>query len=167
MQEIITTRHNHLIDPTLHVWGWEIPVYLFLGGMVAGMMLISGCFLFKGRHKEENCSCYYLPYMSIILLTLGMVALFLDLEHKLYVWRLYTTFQITSAMSWGSWILVLVYPILFINILLRPPKILEDKLPTITGWKNKLFQHPLWIKNLGVLTMFFGAGIGAYIQAFF
>ncbi len=162
MQEITTTRHNHLIDPTLHVWGWEIPVYLFLGGMVAGMMLISGYFLFKGRHKEETCSCYYLPYMSIVLLSLGMGALFLDLEHKLYVWRLYTTFQITSAMSWGSWILVLVYPILIANILLRPPKVLEDKLPIITEWKNRLLEHPLWIKNIGVLTMFFGAGIGLY-----
>jgi formate-dependent nitrite reductase membrane component NrfD len=162
MQEITTTRHNHLIDPTLHVWGWEIPVYLFLGGMVAGMMLISGYFLFKGRHKEQTCSCLYLPYMSIVLLTLGMVALFLDLEHKLYVWRLYTTFQITSAMSWGSWILVLVYPILMTNILLSPPKILEEKLPIITEWKNKLLANPLWIKNLGVITIFFGAGIGLY-----
>ncbi|MCB0749283.1 MAG: polysulfide reductase NrfD [Ignavibacteriae bacterium] len=162
MQEITTTRHNHLIDPTLHVWGWEIPIYLFLGGMVAGMMLISGYFLFKGRHKETNCSCYYLPYMSMVLLSLGMLALFLDLEHKLYVWRLYTTFQITSAMSWGSWILVLVYPILMINILLRPPKILEDKLPIIIEWKNKLHANPIWIKNIGVISMFFGAGIGLY-----
>jgi formate-dependent nitrite reductase membrane component NrfD len=162
MQEITTTRNNHLIDPTLHVWGWEIPVYLFLGGMVAGMMLISGYFLFKGRHKEQTCSCLYLPYMSIFLLTLGMGALFLDLEHKLYVWRLYTTFQITSAMSWGSWILVLVYPILMTNMLLSPPKILEEKLPIITEWKNKLLAHPLWIKNLGVITIFFGAGIGLY-----
>ncbi len=41
-----------------------------------------------------------------------MFVLFLDLSHKLYVWRLYTTFQITSPMSWGSWILLLVYPAL-------------------------------------------------------
>ncbi len=162
MQEITITRNNHLIDPSLHVWGWEIPVYLFLGGMVAGMMLISGYFLFKGRHKEENCSCYYLPYMSVVLLSIGMFALFLDLEHKLFVWRLYTTFQITSAMSWGSWILVLVYPILMANILLRPPKLLTDKFPVITNWQKQLLDKPLWIKNLGVLTMFFGAGIGLY-----
>ena len=162
MNEITTTRNNPMIDPSLTVWGWEIPVYLFLGGMVAGMMLISGYFLFKGRHKETNCSCYYLPYMSLVLLTLGMVALFLDLEHKLYVWRLYTTFEITSAMSWGSWILILVYPMLLLNILLRPPKILEEKLPIVGEWKNKLLANPLWIKNIGVLSMFFGAGIGLY-----
>jgi len=162
MNEITTTRHNHLIDPTLHAWSWEIPIYLFLGGMVAGMMLISGYFLFKGRHKEENCSCYYLPYISIVLLSLGMFVLFLDLEHKLYVWRLYTTFQITSAMSWGSWILILVYPILLINILLNPPKILIEKFPILIKWKNMFLEKPDWIKYLGVLTMFFGAGIGLY-----
>lgn len=162
MNEITTTRNNPMIDPSLTVWGWEIPVYLFLGGMVAGMMLISGYFLFKGRHKETNCSCYYLPYMSLVLLTLGMVALFLDLEHKLYVWRLYATFEIASAMSWGSWILILVYPMLLLNILLRPPKILEEKLPIVGEWKNKLLANPLWIKNIGVLSMFFGAGIGLY-----
>lgn len=38
MNEITTTRHNHLIDPSLQIWNWEIPVSLFLGGMVAGMM---------------------------------------------------------------------------------------------------------------------------------
>jgi len=162
MHEITTTRFNHLIDPTMHVWGWEIPIYLFLGGMVAGMMLISGYFLFSGRYKETNCSCYYLPIMSIVLLSLGMGALFLDLEHKLYVWRLYTTFEITSAMSWGSWILVLVYPILMANMLMRPPKLIIDKFPIVNNWHNYLREKPSLIKNLGVITMFFGAGIGLY-----
>lgn len=162
MNEITTTRHNHLIDPSLTIWGWEIPVYLFLGGMVAGMMLISGYFLFKGRQKEANCSCFYLPYISFILLSLGMVALFLDLEHKLFVWRLYTTFEITSAMSWGSWILVLVYPVLIFNMLLNPPKIIADKFPALSKLKDFLLPKPNWLKNFGIISMFFGAGIGLY-----
>jgi len=162
MNEITSTRNNHMIDPSLTVWGWEIPVYLFLGGMVAGMMLISGYFLFSGRYKKTDCSCYYLPIMSFILLSLGMVALFLDLEHKLYVWRLYTTFHITSAMSWGSWILVLVYPILMANMLMRPHKLLMEKIPFIKNRHEYLLSKPQLIKNLGVLTMFFGAGIGLY-----
>lgn len=162
MNEITTTRHNHLIDPSLTIWGWEIPVYLFLGGMVAGMMLISGYFLFKGRQKEANCSCFYLPYISFILLSLGMVALFLDLEHKLYVWRLYTTFEITSAMSWGSWILVLVYPVLIFNMLLNPPKFIADKFPQLSNFKEYLLTKPNWLKNFGIISMFFGAGIGLY-----
>ena len=42
MLEFTTTRHNPLIDPQLGVWSWEIPVYLFLGGLVAGMMILAG-----------------------------------------------------------------------------------------------------------------------------
>lgn len=42
MTEFTDYRHNPGIDPALHVWGWEIPVYLFLGGLVAGLMIIAG-----------------------------------------------------------------------------------------------------------------------------
>jgi len=34
-----------MIDPSMHVWEWQIPVYLFSGGLVAGMMIISGYFI--------------------------------------------------------------------------------------------------------------------------
>ncbi|RKY90253.1 MAG: polysulfide reductase [Ignavibacteriae bacterium] len=162
MHEITTTRSNHLIDPIFHAWGWEIPVYLFLGGMVAGMMIISGYFLFSGRYKETNCSCYYLPRMSFILLSLGMLALFLDLEHKPFVWRLYTTFQITSPMSWGSWILILVYPALLANMLMRLPPYFSEKFRYIWNLSEKLQEHPILIKNIGVLNMLLGSMVGMY-----
>ncbi len=162
MLEITTTRHNHLIDPVLHAWSWEIPIYLFLGGLVAGMMLISGYFLFKERVSEENCSCFYLPIISMILLSAGMFALFLDLEHKLYVWRLYTTFQITSPMSWGAWILILVYPALIANILLRPPKFLVDKFSFLKDVQQKLIGNRWTVKNIGVINMLLGGMVGMY-----
>ena len=38
--ELTTTRHNPHVDPVMAMWEWQIPVYLFLGGMVAGMMII-------------------------------------------------------------------------------------------------------------------------------
>ncbi len=83
MLELTNTRSNLMIDPVMHIWGWEIPVYLFLGGLVAGMMIISGYFLLSGRHSNTRCACFILPGLSIVLLSLGMLALFLDLEHKL------------------------------------------------------------------------------------
>ena len=162
MNELTTTRHNPQIDPSMTVWGWEIPVYLFLGGLVAGMMIISGYFLFKGRNSEKTCSCFFLPLFSIVLLSLGIGALFLDLEHKLYVWRLYTTFKISSPMSWGAWILVLVYPALIANILLRPSKILVDKIPFLNSWAEKINQKQMWIKNIGVVNMLLGGMLGIY-----
>jgi formate-dependent nitrite reductase membrane component NrfD len=79
MTELVLTRHNELVDPLVHVWGWEIPVYLFLGGWVAGMMIIVGYFLLRGRLREGTCVCSVLPGLGLVLLTLGMIALFLDL----------------------------------------------------------------------------------------
>ena len=82
MFEQTTTRHNELIDPLLHVWGWEIPVYLFLGGLVAGMMILTGYFQLTKPARRMSCVCARLPLIGLVLLTLGMLALFLDLEHK-------------------------------------------------------------------------------------
>ncbi len=154
MNELTTTRHNELIDPFVHVWGWEIPVYLFLGGLVAGMMILSGWFLLKGREKNHKCICYQIPLIALVLLSLGMLALFLDLEHKLYVWRLYTTFEIKSPMSWGAWILVLVYPVLALTLLLRIPDFMANRLPVLSTWSKKLLEQKsisLWIGRVNLL----------------
>ena len=165
MIELTTTRANPMIDPSMHVWGWEIPVYLFLGGLVAGMMIISGYFLFSGRYKNTLCACYQLPVLAIGLLSAGMFALFLDLEHKPYVWRLYTTFEIASPMSWGSWILLLVYPALLASLLLRLPASLRpllDRLPALGRLSESMQQRPKLITAVGALNMLLGGLLGVY-----
>ena len=160
--ELTTTRHNLHVDPSMSMWEWQIPVYLFLGGMVAGMMIISGYFLFKGRHKESNCSCFFIPVVSIVLLSLGMFALFLDLAHKLFVWRLYTTFQFTSPMSWGAWILLLVYPALIANIIIKPARWIVDRIPKVGDYSAKINKYPFFVKNIGIANMILGMMLGAY-----
>ena len=162
MQELTTTRHNDLVDPILHIWGWEIPVYLFIGGLVAGIMIISGYFALKGQYKKNVFSSFYLPHISLILLSLGMFSLFLDLEHKLYVWRLYTTFKIASPMSWGAWILVLVYPALWLNTLIRIPDRFKNVIPIFDRLSNRVNQHPFLIKSIGTLNMLLGTLLGMY-----
>src|SRR5512133_1455049 len=109
MTEIDIARHSNLIDPALHVWGWEIPVYLFLGGMAAGVMILAA--LLQRRGGERSSSARWLPFLAPALVSAGMLALFLDLSHKLYVWRFYLAFRWTSPMSWGAWILLVVYPV--------------------------------------------------------
>lgn len=162
MRELTTTRSNPQIDPSLHIWGWEIPVYLFLGGLVAGIMIISGYFIFKGRHRHSYFSCFWLPHISLVLLSAGMCALFLDLEHKLYVWRLYTTFKIASPMSWGSWILILVYPTLFATTLTRIPPAFQNRIKIFDRISAFITQRPALVKNIGVLSMIVGAILGMY-----
>lgn len=88
-----------------HIWGWEIPVYLFLGGLSAGLMIIAALV-----SKKESPAIRLLPFAAAGILSAGMFALFLDLENKLNVFRFYTAFRVTSPMSWGSWILMAIYP---------------------------------------------------------
>jgi protein NrfD len=109
MNELDVARHSRLIDPSLHIWGWEIPVYLFLGGMAAGVMILSAALWTK--REDRSPAARWLAFAAPALVSLGMGALFLDLAHKLHVWRFYLAFRWTSPMSWGAWILVLVYPV--------------------------------------------------------
>jgi len=162
MTELTTTRANPMIDPHMHVWGWEIPVYLFLGGLVAGMMIISGYFFFSGRYKNTRCACYLLPGLAMALLSVGMFALFLDLEHKLQVWRLYTTFKVASPMSWGSWILLLVYPALLASFLLRVPRPLAERFPGLNRFAESVADHPKVFTAVGALNMVFCGLLGVY-----
>jgi formate-dependent nitrite reductase membrane component NrfD len=160
--ELFITRHNHLIDPSVHVWAWQIPVYLFLGGWVAGNMILTGYFMLGGRHTTRSPLLARLPGLSLVLLSLGMLALFLDLEHKAYVWRLYTTFQWMSPMSWGSWILLLVYPVLVLTWLVRPPVFLEDVSQTVERITTALQTRRDLVRVIGVTSMVLGVALGVY-----
>lgn len=162
MMEIVSTRHNPLVDPALHVWGWEIPVYLFLGGWVAGIMVLSGHSLLKGRAARRSCACFRLPLVGLVLLSLGMLALFLDLGHKLHAWRLYVTFEPASPMSWGAWILVLVYPVLAATVLLRPPDLLVQLVPGLGAFSRRLSGNPSWVRAIGAAGVAGGVALGIY-----
>jgi protein NrfD len=109
MHELDLSRNSHLVDPRLHVWGWEIPVYLFLGGMAAGVMILSA--LLAGRPGPRSRAARLLPFATAILVSLGMGALFLDLSNRAHVFRFYLALRWTSPMSWGAWILLVVYPV--------------------------------------------------------
>ncbi len=108
MHELDIARHSRFVDPQLHVWGWEIPVYLFLGGVAAGAMILTA--LLAAR-PERSRVARWLPFAAPILVSIGMGALFLDLANKLHVLRFYLALRWTSPMSWGAWILVVVYPV--------------------------------------------------------
>ncbi len=109
MHELDMTPHGPLADPALRIWGWEIPAYLFLGGMAAGILFLSA--LLHARPGPRSRAVRWLPLLAPALLALGMGALFLDLAHRAHVWRFYLAFRATSPMSWGAWILVVVFPV--------------------------------------------------------
>ena len=111
---IISGRMNPMIDPQLHIWHWHIPLYLFLGGLAAGILFFAALYTILGKEKEYPAAVKWAPFITPVILVIGLIALFLDLNHKPYFWQLYTTIRLESPMSWGAWTLMVVTPISFI-----------------------------------------------------
>jgi len=131
---LVTARANPKVDPTLGIWSWEVPVYLFLGGVTAGILVFASLMILLRKDDHFSFASKRLVLWAPIVLSVGMAALFMDLEHKLYVWRFYTTFQPASPMSWGSWILLLIYPVSVFLILAS----LREAYPTLAAYVDRL-----------------------------
>jgi len=134
---IVSGRMNPNIDPYLNIWHWQIPLYLFLGGLAAGILFFAALFYLRGKENEYRASVKIAPMIVPVLLILGLFALFLDLKHKAYFWHLYTAIRLQSPMSWGAWTLMIITPLSFIWAALH----IKEVFPK-WDWK---FQ---WLKNL-------------------
>jgi len=110
----VSGRNLPNIDPYLNIWHWQIPIYLFLGGLAAGILFFAGVFYILGKEKSMPATVKWAPFIVPLALILGLFMLFLDLKHKLYFWQLYTTVRLESPMSWGAWVLMIITPISFI-----------------------------------------------------
>jgi protein NrfD len=131
----VSGRNNMLVDPHLHIWHWPIPLYLFLGGMAAGILAIAALYYIRGREKDYYTAVRITPFIAPFLLIFGLLALFIDLRHKLYFWQLYVNIKLQSPMSWGAWVLLVVTPISFIWSALH----IKDIFPA-WDWKFKILK---------------------------
>ncbi|WP_119286501.1 NrfD/PsrC family molybdoenzyme membrane anchor subunit [Azohydromonas sediminis] len=167
MLEVTSTRHNPLVDPHLAVWSWEIPLYLFVGGMVAGMMVLAGLAMLRVARGDDGRGFFSMqtPLLGFMLLNVGMLALFLDLTHRWYAWRIFVTFQYTSPMAWGSWILIVVYAVLLVSALVRLPDAwpwLGRRLPVLHRVSDAIANRPARLRALGAANIVLGVGLGIY-----
>jgi D-alanyl-lipoteichoic acid acyltransferase DltB (MBOAT superfamily) len=71
---IVSGRMNPMVDPTLHIWHWQIPLYLFLG-LAAGVLFFAA--LFYQRKEKEYPTAVKLPLLTLLLVR--PLALFIDL----------------------------------------------------------------------------------------
>ena len=114
-EEIFTSGRNiPNIDPSLEIWHWPISVYLFLGGLAAGILFFGALLYILGLENKYPTAVKTASIIPPIALSLGLLALVYDLTHPLYTWQLYTTFRIESPMSWGAWVLLITTPLSFI-----------------------------------------------------
>lgn len=108
---IISGRNIPYIDPHLNIWHWPIPVYLFLGGLAAGILFFAAYFTLAGREKELPTAVKWATFLAPFALVIGLLALIVDLKHPLYAWRLFMIIRLESPMSWGAWTLMAITPL--------------------------------------------------------
>lgn len=166
MNEITTTRANPLVDPAVHVWHAEVPIYLFLGGLVAGLMVLAGLWRLR-EARDSSRTLSLLPWMAPLLLTVGMLFLWLDLENRWNAYRFYLTMQPSSPMSWGSWILVAVYPVSILiawtSMAANTRATIAERLPIGATWLQRV---DAWAvareRTLAWTSVVLGASLGVY-----
>ncbi len=105
---IVSGKHIPEIYPVLHLWHWEISLYLFLGGLAGGILFFAAYFFITGKEKKMPTTVKWATFIAPLALAIGLSY---DLHHKLYFWRLFTTVRFTSPMSWGAWTLMLITPL--------------------------------------------------------
>lgn len=137
---IISGRMIPHVDPHLELWHWPISLYLFLGGLSAGILFFAALFTVLGKEEQYPGAVKRAPIIVPFALGIGLMALMYDLTHIAYVWNLYATIRLESPMSWGAWVLMLVTPISALWVL---------------GHFKSYFPHWNWkegmIKKLGAL----------------
>ncbi len=160
--EIISGRMNHEIDPHLEIWGWELPAYFFLGGLAAGILILSGILVLAGKEGRYPAAARYAPLVVPVALGMGLVFLMLDLSHMWYFWNLYLTFEPASPISWGSWLLMFVIPLSMVYAFVVLPRSVFlnwVRVPLLASLHDRLrgLRRPLALAlALG------GAGVGVY-----
>lgn len=130
-------------------WDWQIPVYLFLGGIVAGLMILSGLKAVRKSTLEKSEQFRLVSWLVPVILSAGMLALFLDITNKLNVLRFYFAFKPEAPMSWGSWILILVYPVSILFALSELPQKWRGKLSS-SGPGKILVDLAVWSEKEAV-----------------
>lgn len=171
IEEIITSgRNNPEIDPTLHIWGWEIPLYLFIGGLVAGILFFSAILTIMGKENKYITAVKWLPLSTPILIGIGLLALLFDLSHVLYFWQLFTNIRWESPMSWGAWTLMVMTPLSALWAFSWFPDIfpkLDLKLEivkTVLKWTISIRVYIAW--SLIILSVILGIYTGILLSAF-
>lgn len=163
--EVTTTRLNHDVDPALNVWPWEVPADLFLAGLVAGLLVMFSSIVLLGKDSKFPTVIQWAPVWAMPLLGCGLFLLFLDLSYKLHAFRFYTTFQISSPMSWGSWLymaVIVVGGIQFASALADHEPWRRTALGKLFFWKWFEALKQQTRRRLAWLSLVFGASLGTY-----
>lgn len=85
-------------------WGLMIVIYLFTAGVSAGAMITSNLTLLFGGRDFKRISRWG-AYLAPFPISLGLGLLVLDLGSPFNFYQLFLTLELSSPMSYGSWII--------------------------------------------------------------
>lgn len=165
---IISGKNNPHVYPDLEIWGFPIALYLFLGGLAAGILFFTA-FQFVRTGGKISEAMMKVSWLAPAALIVGLIALFIDLHNKLYFWRLYTTISLESPMSWGAWTLLIITPLSFIWVLALMDKTdFMDKdfglIRSLQRWSKRYIKAIAL--SLMILSVILGVYTGILLSAF-
>mgnify|MGYP001816161851 FL=1 len=159
---VISGRNIPGIDPYLEIWHWHIPLYLFLGGLAAGLLFFAALYHIMGKEQEMPTTVKWATFLAAPALIIGLLALFLVLRHKAYFWRLYTTIRFESPMSWGAWTLLVITPLSMIG----SASYLRELVPTCDwkfSWLKKFEKFVISYRSvIACMMVFLSVILGIY-----
>jgi formate-dependent nitrite reductase membrane component NrfD len=88
-------------------WGFLIVVYLFLGGLGAGCLVLSAMATLAGRQQRYVSIARAGALVAPLPVMLGTGLLVFDLGRPFFFWKLFTAFAPESPMWIGTWLLTL------------------------------------------------------------
>jgi len=174
-KEISRGRARKMEGQVLFGWNWVVVIYLFLAGVGAGAFAISSLAYFIGKETHERIvriGAYVAPFPVLI----GTLCLIYDLERPHLFWKLFLTFQLSSVMSIGAWLLLLFTLVSFLHFYIwlpesfdllavlqwLPPRFSQMSIikairsihfPRFLG-RERLLQWREWVALIGILASF-------------
>ncbi len=144
-QLIVSGRNIPELYPHLDVWGFGIPLYLFIGGLAAGILLFATYYYMIGKADKMPMTVKVSTIVPPIIIALGLAFLIGDLHHKPFFWQLLTHFRFSSPMSWGAWVLTII----FIMSIFWPLSFIDDIIKYFEENNRKKWANAFnWIKRV-------------------
>jgi len=134
-------------------WGLMIVIYLFTAGLSAGAMITSNLAFLYGGQEFERVSRWG-AYLSPFPISLGLGVLVLDLGSPFNFYQLFLTLELSSPMSYGSWIILFFTMLSFVYLYLWLPETYQK-----IGQTQQLKR---WKKHLAKLMPFLSIAVASY-----
>jgi formate-dependent nitrite reductase membrane component NrfD len=161
--EITITGANAITYPSLHIWNWMVSVYLFCGGLAAGLLIMSAIANLQANpgNPGDRVDTVRAALLAPLVLLFGIFFIWLDLERHFNTYWFYFSLRPTAPMWWGSWALGLGVPVSLAYALASVPQDCRHwlKFDFLKGLADRLQPY---LKPLARTAVAFGVFIGIY-----